>query len=227
MGASPAGLADAGPKRKIRPVSIGVRMGRDRVGGPYNQGHMFNASQSEQSAKERAARLLITPGALVQLSLKDAREVVRHMQPHRVPAGTTFIQAGDASDTGYMLLLIDGQATVESQTLGTSEGMVVAVIEPGSLIGEMGLIDGTPRSATCTANTDLAVGVLSREDLTKLIDREPGVAARFLFAIAKRLSDHLREANRKLLTFTQVNRAQQQELDAAHAINRRLLDPKD
>jgi hypothetical protein len=41
---------------------------------------------------------------------------------------------------------------------------------------------------------------------------------------AKRLSDHLREANRKLMTFTQVSRAMQQELDAAHAINRRLLD---
>ena len=36
----------------------------------------------------------------------------------------------------------------------------------------------------------------------------------------------LREANRKLMTFTQVSRALQQELDAAHAINRRLLEPK-
>jgi CRP/FNR family cyclic AMP-dependent transcriptional regulator len=46
------------------------------------------------------------------------------------------------------------------------------------------------------------------------------VAARLLLAISKRLSDHLREANRKLMTFTQVSRALQQELDAAHAINR-------
>jgi CRP-like cAMP-binding protein len=121
--------------------------------------------------------------------------------------------------------VIDGEVTVENQASPTSEGMVVSVMGPGSLIGEMGLIDGAPRSATCTAATDLAVGKLTRDALAQLIDDQPGVAARFLLAIAKRISDHLREANRKLMTLSQVSRALQQELDATHAINRRLLEP--
>ena len=70
------------------------------------------------------------------------------------------------------------------------------------------------------------MGRLSLEALMRLMQDQPGVAARLLLAIAKRLSDHLREANRKLMTFTQVSRAMQQELDATHAINRRLLDSK-
>jgi hypothetical protein len=36
------------------------------------------------TAQERAAHQLVTGGALVQLSLADAREVVRYMQPRRV-----------------------------------------------------------------------------------------------------------------------------------------------
>ena len=178
------------------------------------------------TAQERAAHQLVTGGALLQLSLIDAREVVRYMQPRRVAAGTVIFRSGEATDVDYMLLVIDGDVTVESHASSTSEGLVVSVMGPGSLIGEMGLIDGSPRSATCIAATDLSVGRLSLEALMRLMQDKPGVAARLLLAIAKRLSDHLREANRKLMTFTQVSRALQQELDATHAINRRLLDSK-
>ena len=187
---------------------------------------MSDTFDPQMPVQERAAHLLVTPGALVQLSLPDAREVVRYMQPRRIDADTAIFLAGDATDVDYMMLVIDGDVTVESQASPTSEGMVVTVLGPGSLIGEMGLIDGSPRSATCIAATNVSAGRLSREALARLMQEQPGVAARLLLAISKRLSDHLREANRKLMTFTQVSRALQQELDAAHAINRRLLEPK-
>ena len=184
---------------------------------------MTESTPPSHSAQERAAQLLVTAGALVQLNLEDARQVVRYMRPQIVPAGTAFIRAGATTDNDYMLLVIDGDVTVESQAAPGGEGHVVTVLGPGSLIGEMGLIDGAPRSATCTATTDLAVGRLSRDALTRLIEEKPATAARLLLAISKRLSDNLREANRKLLTVSQVSRALQQELDATHAVNRRLL----
>jgi CRP/FNR family cyclic AMP-dependent transcriptional regulator len=171
--------------------------------------------------QERAARQLITPGALVQLSLAGAREVVTYMMPRRIPAGTTIFQAGDATDGDDMLLVIDGEVTVENQASPTSEGLVVTVLGPGSLIGEMSLIDGSPRSATC-----VTAGQLTKDALARLMSEQPGLATRLLLAISKRLSDNLRDANRKILTLSQVSRALQQELDAAHAINRRLLEPK-
>lgn len=184
---------------------------------------MTESAPPSHSAQERAAQLLVTAGALVQLNLEDARQVVRYMRPQRVAAGTAFIRAGATTDNDYMLLVIDGDVTVESQASPGGEGHVVTVLGPGSLIGEMGLIDGAPRSATCTASTDLAVGRLSREALARLIEEKPATAARLLLAISKRLSDNLREANRKLMTVSQVSRALQQELDATHAVNRRLL----
>jgi len=180
-------------------------------------------SAAGDSAQERAARLLITPDALAGLRIEDARQVVRYMRPMRIEAGTAFIEAGEAESTDYMLLVIDGDVTVESQASPTSEGMVVTVLGPGSLIGAMGLIDGEPRSATCTAGTDLSVALLTREALLRLMDEQPAVAARLLLAISKCLSDYVRDANRKLMTVTQVSRALQGELDAAHAVNRRLL----
>ena len=99
------------------------------------------------------------------------------------------------------------------------------MIGPGSLIGEMGLLDGAPRSATCTALTDLKLATLSREALMSLIDSYPTVAARLLLAISKGLSDRLRDSNRRLRLLMQVTRAVQLELNAAHSINMKLLVP--
>ena len=48
--------------------------------------------------------------------------------------------------------------------------------------------------------------------------------ARLLLAMSKRIADHLRDTNRKLLTLAQVSKALQQELDAVHSVNRRLVD---
>ena len=86
----------------------------------------------DDSAQERAARLLITPGALVQLRLDDAREVVRYMRPMLIDAGTAFIEAGEAKDTDYMLLIIDGDVTVESQSSPDSEGLPSSTVQGDS-----------------------------------------------------------------------------------------------
>jgi CRP-like cAMP-binding protein len=179
--------------------------------------------QPVSDAREHAARLLVTSSALVELSLEDARVVLSFMKPSRVRAGSVFIEEGETVHTDYMVLLLDGDVRVDTGATSPRDGTVMTVIGPGSLIGEMGIIDGGPRSATCTAVTDLLVAVLSRDALKRLINDHPQVASRLILAIAKRLSDRLRETNRKFKTLSQVSRALQQELDATHAVNQRLL----
>lgn len=184
---------------------------------------VFDNTRMGGDARENAARLLVTPGGLMELSPADAREVVGFMRPKRVPSGSVLIREGEAADVDAMMLILEGEVTVEYEVASPHETMVVSILGPGGLIGEMGLLDGSPRSATCTAMTDLAVAVLTRGALRHLIDECPDVAARLLLSISTRLSDRLRESNRKLRTFAQLSRALQQELDATHSVNLRLL----
>ena len=186
---------------------------------------MFSGkSRAGENVQIKAAALLITEGALVELSAADAREVVSYMRPERINAGEVVIREGESTRNDFMALVLDGEVTVENSVAAAHDSMVVSILGPGSLIGEMGIIDGGPRSATCTASTDLALAVLTREALARLMDTHPSVAARLLLAMSKRIADHLRETNRKLMTFAQVSKALQQELDAAHGVNKRLLD---
>jgi len=177
-----------------------------------------------EAMQTHAAALLVAGGALVELSAADARQVVSHMHMQHFDAGDVVIREGEAVYNDFMALVLDGEVTVEKSLAVAQESIVVSVLGPGSLIGELGLVDNEPRSATCTATSDLLLAVLTREDMQQLMAEKQGVAARLLLAMAKRIADHLRDTTRKLITFAQVSKALQQELEAAHSANQRLLD---
>lgn len=166
--------------------------------------------------REKAAQLLVTPTDLADLSKADARSVVSFMKFQQVETGAIFIKEGEVTHTDFMVLILEGDVSVESEASIADGGIVMSHIGPGSLIGEMGLLDGAPRSATCTAMSDLEVAVLSREAVLELIKDNPAVAARLMLAISKRLADRLREANHNIKLLGGVNILLQQELDVLH-----------
>ena len=165
------------------------------------------------STAELAATLLIAPTALMQLTIHEAMTVVSFMIPSKIPMGTTFITEGDKSDTGYMLLLLEGEVTVESITVSRHKPVTMTVLGPGSLIGEMGLIDGQARLSSCTATSDIHCAILSREALKTLSMEDPRTAAKLMFAVSLRIADRLREMTEKLKMYSQLVEAMQQELN--------------
>ena len=149
---------------------------------------------------------------MLQLSESEARVVVRYMRPRRIAVGVTFIREGDEENTGFMVLVIDGEVSIESSFANRAEPLTFTVLGPGSLIGEMGLIDGAPRSASCTAITDLRAGVLTREALNRLLDREPRIAAKLVMAISRRIAERMRDNQGRLKMYSQLTQAMNEEI---------------
>jgi CRP-like cAMP-binding protein len=173
----------------------------------------LRAIEGSDSA-ELAAGMLCAPTALLQLTHEEARTVVSYMRPQRIAEGTTFIRERDTQDTGFMLLVLDGQVTVESIVVSRTQPLTVTVLGAGSLIGEMGLLDGAPRSASCTAMTDLRCAVLTRNALNQLLSDDPRTAAKLLLAIGTRISDRMRESQEKLKMYAQLTQAMNEEISA-------------
>ena len=165
------------------------------------------------SGAELAAKLLIAPTALMQLTYEEAFTVVSYMTPRKIAMGITFINEGDESDTGYMMLLLEGEVIVENLVVSRRAPVTVTILGPGSLIGEMSLVDGQARLASCTATADSRCAVLTRAALEKLGKEDPHTATKLMFAIASRISDRLRETSEKLKMCTQLVQAMQQEID--------------
>ena len=170
-----------------------------------------------------AARLLIAPTALMQLTLKEAMIVVSYMSPLKIPRGTRFIKEGNKTDTAYMVLLLEGEVTVENITVSRSEPVTVTVLGPGSLIGEMGLVDGEARLASCTATTAVRCANLTRAALEKLTANDPATAAKLILAIALRIAERLRDTTGKLKLYSQLVLAMQQEIDHMMPTPRELI----
>lgn len=185
---------------------------------------MDASANSGVDLREQAVFMLTEAAPMAGMTVGEAQLVVDAMRPLHVLADTLLFEEGDAVDNDYMALLLEGQVRAETRTGMPGEEVVISVIGPGSLIGEMGVVDGGPRSASCSALTDVKLGVLSRAALMKLLDEHPAAASRLVLALSTGLAGRLRESNRRLRTLSQVTRALQAELDAVHAVNRRLLD---
>jgi CRP-like cAMP-binding protein len=159
-----------------------------------------------------AAEMLCAPSALMSLSVDEARVVVRYMHPQHIAEGTVFIREGE-DDTGFMVLVLDGEVTVETIVVSRISPITVTVLGPGSMHGDLGLIDGLPRSASCTASTDLSCAVLGRDGVLQLLKDEPGICAKLMIAIAMRIGERLRDNTDKLKKYVQLTKTMQQEID--------------
>lgn len=151
-----------------------------------------------------AVDLLRTPSALTALTADESRAVVAYMRLVSYPAGATVMREGDQVHTGYMLLLLSGEVSVETVEPSHTDPVAISVLGPGNLLGEMSLLDGEPRSVSCRAVTRIEAGGLSREALERLLRENPAVGARLMTAVAKRLADRLRAAGDQLRMYSHI-----------------------
>jgi len=78
----------------------------------------------------------------------------------------------------------------------------------------MGLLDGEPRSASCTAMSDLRCAILTRKALQQLLADDPQTAAKLMVAISLRIAERMRECQEKLKLYAQLTQAMNEEINA-------------
>jgi len=97
-------------------------------------------------------------------------------------------------DPATELFVVDRGRIAVAQRSGDGRESVVAVLEGGSLVGEMPLFDDAPRSADARALTDSDVVALGYEPVRAVLRAQPEV----LWVIVRLLAARLRETNEAL-----------------------------
>ena len=133
-----------------------------------------------------------------ELNREDVGVLASFMQVYRAQPGAIIIREGEPSD--YMLLLIQGQIDILKKGHRKNEQHMTIVL-PGMTVGEMSMIDGEPRFATCIAKETATFAVLTRDNTVKILLEQPKLGAKIMIKLVTMLSQRLRQTSQKLLDY--------------------------
>lgn len=150
------------------------------------------------SFKNEICDMIAETQLFADLDWKDVQGLANYVQCYRVQAGTVVFTEGDAGN--YMCLLVQGQVEVlKSDQDGNAHRIVL--VTRGKTVGEMSIIDGEPRSATCIATQDSVLLLLTKDNFTRIIHDRPGLAVHILAKLAKLMSQRLRGVSGQLVEY--------------------------
>jgi len=98
--------------------------------------------------------------------------------------GEEIIKEGMLSDCAY---IIDAGQVEVSKLRPNGEKQIIGVLNENDIFGEMGLIDGFPRSATVVALEDCTISIMTQEAFNSLAQHNPEALMPILKVLAKRL----------------------------------------
>ncbi|MDX1400859.1 MAG: cyclic nucleotide-binding domain-containing protein, partial [Kiloniellales bacterium] len=113
------------------------------------------------------------------------------MQQLRFNAGETIFTEGDPSDLAY--LIWSGRVEVSRQT--PQGARRIAILSKDQFLGEMGVIDDQPRSATAKALEPTVCSAITKDEFVEMLLKRPEEAMDLL----RVLFDRLRTANDSLV----------------------------
>jgi CRP-like cAMP-binding protein len=126
----------------------------------------------------------------------DIELLADYMAIYGAQIGQAIIREGDEGD--FMLLIISGAVDIFKNN-AQGERQLMTSVGPGMTLGEMSMIDGEPRFATCIATDTTVFAVLTRDAMANIILEKPSLGAKILIKLVTMLSQRLRQTSARLL----------------------------
>ena len=142
------------------------------------------AVEPHRNALTEARRVL--DGCILFAGLSDqeraaifARARIRNVSP-----GEMLFTIGSPGD--HMMAVIHGTIRI---SVPSSEGkeLLIAIIKPGEIVGELSVLDGHERSADAKAASACTLAILDRRDILPFLDRNPSTWPRLIKLLCQRL----------------------------------------
>ena len=141
-------------------------------------------SRPNAPPEQDTIRQLLSGVELFQsLSAEELERLANAAKLHLYAAGENLCRQGEAGDSFYVIR--EGRVAV---LVNGADGQTVtaAHLADGAFFGEMSLLTGEPRSGTVTAETDVEVLRVSKQDFAGLLQANAELAGKLAAVLEKR-----------------------------------------
>jgi CRP/FNR family transcriptional regulator, cyclic AMP receptor protein len=125
------------------------------------------------------------------LGTQERDQLVSRAHIRRFAAGDTIFRMGAPGSS--MMAVLTGQVRI---SISSPEGkeLLLAILDPGEVFGEIALLDGKERSADATAMTACSLAVLERREVLVFLERHPEAWARIVEVLCERFRENTQHA---------------------------------
>ncbi|MDD5285648.1 MAG: cyclic nucleotide-binding domain-containing protein [Desulfuromonadaceae bacterium] len=131
------------------------------------------------------------------LNLDEIGEIASHMILCEADSDEVICEQGDTGD--FLYVVCHGAIDVMREEDGTKK--IIAGILPGNLLGEIAFIDGTKRSASAVAKTNVTLLQMSQHDYLDLMRLNPLLWGSLNLRIAREVCKRLRKTSKILAQY--------------------------
>lgn len=153
--------------------------------------------------KKKYRQALYTYGRFVQLNPSDANTESAKERIKQIQDQHSITPAAESDDSftrnyqdksmlfcehepGEELFIIQKGKIQVSKIIGNQE-LLLAVLGPGDIIGEMAILENKPRNASATAFGDVSALVVNKENFLKMVQSKPQVVLKILTLLSERI----------------------------------------
>ena len=114
-------------------------------------------------------------------SKKELEKVAKASDEITMTAGSLIVDQGQTGREAFVVL--DGEIDIKRNN------RKVATLGPGSVVGELSLLDHGPRTATAICATDCTLLVIDQRRFLGVIDTVPAISHKLLASLAARIRE--------------------------------------
>jgi CRP-like cAMP-binding protein len=127
---------------------------------------------------------------------EDHRNLCDYLICYAAASRTVILNEGSMGD--FLIIVLTGSVNVLKNDIHGQQ-QSLRQVGPGGFIGELSLVDGSRRFASCITSQPTDLAVLSRTELARLMDERPRLGNKVLLLLLQLVASRLRETTTQMM----------------------------
>jgi CRP-like cAMP-binding protein len=142
------------------------------------------AMQPSKIRHEEAQRLLGNCILFRDLKAEERNAIIGRTRTRTFDTGQLIFAFGSPSDN--MMAVLNGTVRISVPAPDGKE-FFLALLQPGEIFGELGVLDGKERSADAVADSPCTLAILDRRDVLSFLEQHPAAWLKLVMVLCERL----------------------------------------